>query len=121
MGGSGPRSPSCSAELESCDGAGCRARPRLKLNLVYDADRVHGRDCTTSGVEVTIGGADAGEAVSAHVRGPGKATDDTRRPLRIRISRDALKQGADSPIAAEVAVLDGRIETVSNSVPRVCG
>ena len=109
------------ADLAACDGAGCRTRPRLKLKLNYEADRVHGRACTASGVEVTIGGADAGEAISARFRGPGKGTEDTRRPLRIRIPRDDLKQGANSPIAAEVAVLDGRIETVSNSSPRVCG
>ena len=108
------------AELQDCAGRECRADPRLKLDLAYEVNRVSGRRCTASAVEATIGGADAGEAVSARFRGPGRASEDERRPLRTRIPRRALDANARTRVAAEVTVLDGRVETVTKSIPRVC-
>lgn len=108
-------------DLRDCHGATCREKPALKLGLAYDESRVHGRQCVTSGVEMTITGADAGRAVDAAFHVPGKTTEDQRRPLRLRVPREQLKQGANTPVEANVSVIDGRIETVAGSVPRVCG
>ena len=108
-------------DLANCAGATCREKPRLKLDLAYDADRVHGRPCTSSGIEMTIGGADAGAADSVALHSSGSKTVDSRRPLRLRVPRDALNQGAATPLEANVTVVDGRIETVTGSVPRACG
>ena len=108
-------------DLRDCSGAACREKPALKLNLAYHESRVHGRQCVSSGVEMTVTGADAGEAVEAAFHAPGSTTKDTKRPLRFRVPRDQLNQGAATPVEANVTVLDGRIETVAGSVPRVCG
>ena len=109
------------ADLRDCSGTACREAPRLKLDVAYDVDRVHGRQCTSSGAELTIGGADAGNADSASFHVPGSTSEDPRRPLRLRVPRDQLNQGANTPVEANVTVVDGRIETVAGSVPRVCG
>lgn len=108
-------------DLRDCHGTACRERPALQLGLAYDESRVHGHRCVTSGVQLTIAGADAGEAVSAAFHVPGSTTEDRRRPLRFRVARDRLNQGAETPVDANVTVLDGRIVTVAGSVPRVCG
>lgn len=108
-------------KLQDCHGAACRTKPRLKLELAYATDRVHGHQCTASGVDLSIGGADAGDAVGASFQVPGSTTDDSKRPLHLLVPRDELSQGANTPIAANVTVVDGRIETVAASVPRVCG
>lgn len=108
-------------DLRDCRRRECRASPRLNLMLSYDEDREHGTRCAASAVEATVGGADAGQSLSLRVRGPGPTTTDDRRPLRVRIPGDALAGDADTTVAADVAVLDGRVETLTRSMPPACG
>ena len=49
-----------------------------------------------------------------------RLTNRAARPLRLRVKPRELKRGRPTPIAAQVSVLDGRIETVSGRVPPAC-
>lgn len=107
--------------LELCEGQGCRTAPRLELRLSYRLGRRGGgKQCVKSGVRARIDGADAGQAVSARFIVPGRDDRDRGRPLRARVKLKQLKRGRPTPIAAQVSVLDGRIETVSGRVPPAC-
>ncbi|MDQ3103443.1 MAG: sulfatase [Actinomycetota bacterium] len=111
--------------MQACAAAGCQLKPGLKLKLAYDVSRVGGRPsgkrCTASPVEATIGGRDAGEAVSARFFIPDDDITDEGRPLRTRIKRSALNQGQATPLSAHVSVRDGRlVSAAGGSVPRAC-
>ncbi len=107
--------------MQLCRGRGCRIAPRLRLKLRYRLGRRGGgKRCVRSGVKVAIGGRDAGQAVSAKFILPGPNDRDRRRPLRARVAPRRLERGRANPFAAEVTVLDGRIETVSGRLPPAC-
>ena len=107
--------------MQLCEGAGCRIAPRLKLKLTYRLDRRGGgRKCVKSGVKMSIGGADAGKTVSAKFLVPEHDFEDGKRPLRHRVKPGDLNHGRATPLAAQVSVLDGRVETVSKRVPPAC-
>lgn len=107
--------------MQACAAAGCQSKPRLKLKLAYDVSRRGGKRCTASSVEATIGGRDAGQAVSARYFVPDDDITDDERPLRIRIKRGALNQGRATPLSAHVTVRDGRlVSAAGGSVPRAC-
>lgn len=107
--------------LQLCEAGGCRAAPKLKLKLAYRLGRRGGgKRCVRSPVKVAIRGADAGDGVSARFLLPEGDATDKRRPLRLRVKPRELKRGRPTPIAAQVSVLDGRIETVSGRVPPAC-
>lgn len=107
--------------LQLCRGKGCRAAPRLGLKLRYRSGRRGGgRECVRSGVKIAIAGPDAGAAVATKFIVPGPNRNDHRRPFRHRVKPKHLKHGRANQIAAQVTVLDGRIETVSERVPPAC-
>ncbi|MBA2523032.1 MAG: sulfatase [Solirubrobacterales bacterium] len=107
--------------IQVCRTKACRTSPKLKLKLAYKPGRLGGgKPCTASSVNVRVGGKDAGESVSARFITPGKDTEDGRRPLHILVKRSELNSGGNTPISANVSVLDGRIATVSGKVPGAC-
>ncbi len=102
-------------QVELCEQQGCQASPRLKLKLSR-----RGGGCVRSAVRVRIGGPDGRDAVSAELFARGAAGADDKPPLRLRVQPSELSKRARTRISANVAVLDGRIKTVSGSVPRAC-
>jgi arylsulfatase A-like enzyme len=75
------------AELTSCAGGSCAAKPKLKLKL----------RCKGSGLKVQLAGGDSGEVTDV----------DSKR-------RDGKR------VSVNATMLDGRVATVSDSVPRRC-
>ncbi len=80
----------------------------------------NGSRCVRSAATLGIRGANAGDTVGAKFLVPGKDVEDGRRPIRVRIPPKDLNRGRSTPVAAQVSVLDGRIMTVSGSIPRAC-
>lgn len=107
--------------LQFCRTKGCRIAPKLKLKTAYATTRrAGGKRCVRSAVRVRVGGADAGDVVSAKFLIPDDNVEDDKRPIRLRIRRTELRKATPTKISAQVSVLDGRIETVTNTVPPAC-
>ena len=107
--------------LQFCNGKACRIAPRLKLKAGYATDiRAGGKRCVRSAVKLRIRGGDAGDVVGAKFLIPDDNVEDTKRPIRLRIKRSELRKARPTKLSAQVSVLDGRIETVSKTVPPAC-
>jgi N-acetylglucosamine-6-sulfatase len=109
-------------QLQSCRTEGCRISPKLTVKASYKRGRLGGgKPCVDSDVTLRVGGGDAGSAVSARFFIAGsKDADDEKRPLRLHVRKRQLSGGHVTRVSANVSVLDGRIETVKESIPRAC-
>ena len=106
------------AGLAGCAGEGCRALPRLSLQLY--ADNPPGRRCKAAPVKVGPKGADLGQVREAelYVNGDRVGTD-RKAPFRRRVPFGRLQERARSMVKMRLTLLDGRRLTRELSV-RAC-
>jgi hypothetical protein len=89
------------ADLTSCFGKACRARPALKLRLSFR----NGGGCVASGVKVEVAGADAGHVIDVD---PGK------------LGARHLSRNSKNVLSVNATMRDGREVTLTRSAPPAC-
>jgi N-acetylglucosamine-6-sulfatase len=108
-------------DLATCEGAGCRAEPRLRLKLDYERRRQDDERCTASGVMLTLGGRDEDEAVALDAFADGDPSGtDPAPPLRRYVATRELRRARPTELRANVTVLDGRVTSLDAKVPPRC-
>ena len=104
------------SQLRDCDASACRSKPSLRLRVRF---RRGAGGCVDSGVRVGVIGKQRKQALSARFFvGSRKAGRDFKRPLRRKIGHARLRRGGKNRISAIVTVLDGRLTTISKTIPR---
>ncbi len=107
--------------LKACAGEACRSTPRLKLDLTVDTKRLDGRRCTSKAIGIELQGADADEAISAELFADGRRVGaDPSPPVSASLAPGRLDRGGGTDLRVNATVLDGRIESLDEKLPRRC-
>ncbi len=103
--------------VESCQGPGCRARPRVTLQLGHRSARRSGRRCASNPIRASVTGAGVGGVVKTEYFLAGRLLGDDSRPPFVRVMPPSHGPTA---VGIRVSMLDGRRMTINRTI-RACG
>jgi arylsulfatase A-like enzyme len=103
--------------LNHCRGDDCHTRPRVKLDLGYEARRKGGRECAANPIRVRVGGDAAGNAVKTEYYLEGKRLGEDNQPPFLRVIPPSH---GPTTIGIRITMLDGRRMALTRTI-RACG
>ena len=104
-------------KLNHCKGSGCRTRPRVKLQLGYQARHQGGRPCAGNPIRVRLGGAGADGVVRAEYFLAGQLLGGDATPPFVRVMPPSH---GPTTVGIRVSMLDGQRMTINRTI-RACG